>query len=321
MPKRVTGAPFSVTRFLAPRYWLTWIGLGITWALAQLPYRWLMRLGRGLGRMMGALPGGRRHVATVNLSLCFPELSGAQREEVLRKHFESLGMALMETALCWWAPPARLHSLLVQVQGLEHLEKALGQGGEGGNGGGKGAMLLIAHFTTMEMAGTLLSTQVAMHVTYRQHKNALFDEVMRRARLSHHDAVLIEHDNIRAMLRTLKHNNALWYAPDQNYAGKHSTFAPFFGIPAATMTGTAEMARISGAPVIPLFPERLPDGRGYRLTLQPALEGFPTDDATQDAARINALFESHVRRIPEQYLWVHRRFKTRPAGEGSVYRK
>jgi len=315
--RSVTGAPFPVARFLAPRYWLTWIGLGITWALAQLPYRWLMRLGRGLGRVMGALPGARRHVATVNLSLCFPEFSAARRQEVLRKHFESLGMALMETALCWWASPARLHSLLVQVQGLEHLEKALAQG----DGGGRGAIVLIGHFTTMEMIGTLLHTRVALHVTYRQHKNALFDEVMRRARLSHQGAVLIEHDNIRVMLRTLKNNNALWYAPDQNYAGKHSTFAPFFGIPSATMTGTAEMARISGAPIIPLFPERLPDDSGYRITLQPALEGFPAGDAERDAACINALFESHVRRVPEQYLWVHRRFKTRPVGEGSVYRK
>lgn len=317
MARRVTATPFPVTRFLAPRYWFTWVGLGITWALAQLPYRWLMRLGRVLGRVMGALPGGRRHIATVNLSLCFPGFTAAQREEVLRKHFESLGMALMETALCWWASPARLHSLLVQVQGLEYLEKALAPG----DGGGRGAIVLIGHFTTMEMIGTLLHTQITLHVTYRQHKNALFDEVMRRARLSHQGAVLIEHDNIRAMLRILKSNNALWYAPDQNYAGKHSTFAPFFGIPAATMTGTAEMARISGAPVIPLFPERLPDGSGYRITLQPALEGFPTGDAARDAARINALFESQVRLIPEQYLWVHRRFKTRPAGEDSVYQK
>lgn len=317
MAYSVIGAPFPVTRFLAPRYWLTWAGLGITWALAQLPYRWLMRLGRGLGRVMGALPGERRHVAEVNLSLCFPELTVAQRHEVLRRHFESLGMALMETALCWWASPARLHGLLREVRGLEHLEKILSQD----HGGGRGAIVLIGHFTTMEMIGTLLHTQVAVHVTYRQHKNALFEEVMLRARQSHEDAALIEHGNIRAMLRALKNNNALWYAPDQNYAGKHSTFAPFFGIAAATMTATADMARISGAPVIPLFPERLPDGSGYRITLQPALEGFPTGNAEQDAARLNALFESQVRRIPEQYLWVHRRFKTRPAGEEPVYRK
>ncbi len=289
--------------------------MGATWLLAQLPYRWLMRLGRVLGRVMGALPGARRRIAMVNLALCFPELTAIQRKELLRRHFESLGMGLMETALCWWASPARLRSLLTQVRGLEHLEQALGQG----NKEGRGAILLVAHFTTMEMAGTLLSTQFALHVTYRQHKNALFEEVMRRARLAHRDVVLIEHGNIRSMLRTLKNNNVLWYAPDQNYAGKHSTFAPFFGIAASTMTATAEMARLSGAPIIPLFPERLPDGSGYRITLQPALEGFPVGDAERDAARINALFESQVRHIPEQYLWVHRRFKTRPSGEGSVY--
>ena len=313
----MNGTPFPVTRFLSPRYWPTWIGLGITWALAFVPYRWLMCLGRLLGRVLSAFPSERRRIAMVNLSLCFPEFTVIQRKNLLHRHFESLGMGLMETALCWWASPARLRLLLVQVYGLEHLEKVLAQGNEGG----RGAILLIAHFTTMEMAGTLLSTQVALHVTYRQHKNALFDEVMRRARLSHQDAVLIEHDNIRAMLRALKNNNTVWYAPDQNYAGKHSTFAPFFGISAATMTATAEMARISGATIIPLFPERLPRDKGYRITLQPALEGFPTGNAEQDAARINALFEQQVRRIPEQYLWVHRRFKTRPLGEDSIYRK
>lgn len=283
--------------------------MGITWCLAQLPYRWLMRLGRVLGRILLILPGERRHVASVNLALCFPELTAAQHSALLRRHFESLGMSLMETALCWWAPPARLRPL-AQVEGLEHLEKALAQG--------QGAILLIGHFTTMEIVGTLLTMHIPLYVTYRQHKNALFEEVMRHARQSH-QAKLIEHGNIRAILRALKANKSLWYSPDQNYAGKHSTFAPFFGLPAATMTATAELARIGGAPVIPLFPERLPGDAGYRITLQPALKGFPAGDVQQDTVRINALFEAQVRCIPEQYLWVHRRFKTRLPGENPVY--
>lgn len=304
----VTNTSSFLSRFIAPRYWPTWAGIGASWCIARLPYAWLMHVGRALGGILGVLPGHRRRVASVNLALCFPELTEPQRHFLLKRHFQSLGMSLMETVLCWWADPVRLRGL-AKMEGVEHLDEALKKG--------RGAILLMAHFTTVEIGTTLLSMHVPLRATYRPHKNPLFDEVMRRARQRH--APVIPHGNIRAMLRVLKDNKPVWYSPDQNYAGKHSTFSPFFGIPAATMTATAELARLSGAPVIPVFPERLPGDVGYRITLAPALENFPGSDIGHDTARINALFEEQIRRIPEQYLWVHRRFKTRPVGEKTFY--
>jgi len=304
----VTDTSFPTRRFLSPRYWPLWIGFGITWCLARMPYTWLMRAGRVLGRLLLVLPGHRRHVASVNLALCFPELTDAQRHDLLRRHFESLGMGMMEIVLSWWAPAARLRPLAC-VDGMEHFEDALKEG--------RGVILLMAHFTTVEIATTLLAMNVPLYATYRPHNNALFEEVMRRARQRH--APVIDHGNIRVMLRALKNNKAVWYSPDQDYDGKHSVFVPFFGVPAATMTATAELARLSGAVVIPIFPERLPGGKGYRITLQPALDNLPSGDIERDTARINALFEEQVRRIPEQYLWVHRRFKSRPPGSKRVY--
>ena len=304
----MTDTSFPTRRFLSPRYWPLWIGFGITWCLARMPYTWLMRAGRVLGRLLLVLPGHRRHVASVNLALCFPELTDAQRHDLLRRHFESLGMGMMEIVLSWWAPAARLRPLAC-VDGMEHFEDALKEG--------RGVILLMAHFTTVEIATTLLAMNVPLYATYRPHNNALFEEVMRRARQRH--APVIDHGNIRVMLRALKNNKAVWYSPDQDYDGKHSVFGTGCDVPAATMSATAELARLSGAVVTPIFPARLPGGKGYRITLQPALDNLPSGDIERDTARINALFEEQVRRIPEQYLWVHRRFKSRPPGSKRVY--
>jgi KDO2-lipid IV(A) lauroyltransferase len=268
-----------------------------------------MSIGRALGRFMGRMGGTRSHVARVNLSLCLPELSDDERERLLQQHLESVGMALVETAMSWWTPTERLRPLL-QVEGLEHLHTALHKG--------NGAIVLIGHFTCMELFGRLLSLHVPLHVTYRQNKNALYEYMLTRTH-RHHCASLIPHTDLRAMFRILKRNEPLWYAPDQNYAGKHSAFVPFFGVPASTITATSRIAQTSRAPVIPLLAQRLPDDAGYRITLQPPLQNFPGKDEVNDAARILRVIEGHVRQIPEQYLWVHRRFKTRPPGEASVY--
>lgn len=282
--------------------------LGIMWCLARLPYRWQMGLGRLLGRLMGIFARRRRHIAQVNLSLCFPELSDEQRHKLLHAHLECAGMALVETAMAWWTPQERLRPLL-QVEGLEHISHALEKG--------QGAILLIGHFSYMELVGRLLSLHLPLNVTYRKNKNPLYETALRYAHQDH--CTLIPHTDIRAMLHVLKRNQLLWYAPDQNYAGKHSAFVPFFGIPASTITATSRIAESSGAPVIPVFPEHLPHDRGYRITLQAPLENFPSGDMAQDAQRINEILEQQIRRIPEQYLWVHRRFKTRPSGEAGVY--
>ncbi len=296
-------------RFLAPRFWLTWLLLGIMWLIAQLPYRAQLAIGNILGRILYHASPWRRHIAAVNLRLCFPELSEPERATLLRRHFSSLGMGAVETAMSWWTPDKKLRRL-AHIEGLEHLERAKKMG--------KGVILLSAHFTTLEIGGHLLAMQVLFHAMYRAHKNPLFDAVMRRARERRCEQAIPRRD-VRAFLGSLKMGLPVWYAPDQNYGRKHSIFVPFFGVPAATITSTARLARISGAPVVPFFQHRLPGTQGYSLTLLPALDDFPSADVEADTLRINQLIEAQIRRAPEQYLWAHRRFKTRPPGTREVY--
>ncbi|HEY9199517.1 MAG TPA: LpxL/LpxP family Kdo(2)-lipid IV(A) lauroyl/palmitoleoyl acyltransferase [Gammaproteobacteria bacterium] len=294
----------------SPRYWPIHIGMALGWLAAQLPFRVQMTLGRTLGSFAYLLMRGRRRVARTNLGLCFPELDTDARRRLLREHFRSLGLGVIETAMSWWAPAARLRGL-AHIEGLENLHTALAVG--------RGVILLSAHFTTLEIGGRLLSLHAPFHVLYRRHKNAAFEAVMQRARARHFEKA-IPRDDMRGMLRSLKANMPVWYAPDQNYGAEHSIFVSFFGIPASTITATTRLARISGARVVPFFQERLPGAAGYRLKLYPALENFPTDDEAVDTQRINDLIEAEIRRIPAQYLWAHRRFKTRPPGAAPVYK-
>jgi len=199
---------------------------------------------------------------------------------------------------------------LTRLDGLEHLHRALAQG--------KGVILLSAHFTTLEIGGRLLSMQSPFHVMYRPHKNAAFESVLQAARTRHFRKAIPRGD-LRGMLRSLKENIPVWYAPDQDYGREQSIFVPFFGIRTASITGTSRLARISKAPVVPFFQTRLPGAQGYQLTLYPALEGFPGDSIEADTCRISAIIEARVREQPGQYLWAHRRFKTRPEGEPGVY--
>ena len=298
-----------VRRFLAPRYWPTWLGLGVLRVLALMPFAWQVRIGAAMGRLALRFSPHRRHVTQVNLELCFPELDSAQRHALLIKHFESLGIGMLETALSWWSAPGRLRPL-TQIDGLENLHAALARG--------KGVILLSAHFTTLEIGGRLLAQHVPFHVMYREHKNALFEAVMKHARERHYEKA-IERSDIRGMLRSLKNNRAVWYAPDQNYRGEHTVFVPFFGVPASTITATSRLARMSGAAVVPFFQHRLPGAQGYALTLLPALADFPSDDVETDTLRINQIIEAQVLKVPAQYLWAHRRFKTRPPGAREVY--
>lgn len=295
--------------YYTPRYWPTWILLGSMWLVAQLPYRLQMGIGRLLGRVMARLGHKRRRIAEINLGLCFPELGETERKALLKDHFDSLGMGMVETAMSWWTPGARLKPL-AHLEGLEHLQAALARG--------KGVILLSGHFTSLEIGGRLLTLFTPFHALYRRHKNPLFEATMRRARELNLDKA-IPREDMRGMLRSLKDNMPVWYAADQDYGREKSVFAPFFGIPAATITATSRLAQASGAEVIPFFQQRLHDGSGYRLRLYPALEDFPGATPEDDARRINRILEEWIREVPEQYLWVHRRFKTRPEGAVSLY--
>lgn len=302
---------FPATRYLHPRYWLLWLGLGMMWLVAHLPYRLQMGFGRLIGTFMYHMIPARRKIAEINLQLCFPEMSDQARAQLLRRHFASLGIGSIETAMAWWTPAnslAGLHTL----EGLEHLETALQKG--------KGVILLSAHFTTLELGSRMLAQHTAFHVMYREHRNPLFEAVMRSRREENFERAH-ERKDIRNIIGSLKQGMALWYAPDQDYGRRHSVFAPFFGNPAAMITATARFAKISGAPVVPFFQQRLADGSGYVLRLLPELEGFPSGDDVVDATRINKIIEDEIRKQPEQYLWVHRRFKTQPEGMQRPYPK
>ncbi|WP_332821417.1 lipid A biosynthesis lauroyl acyltransferase [Pseudomonas sp.] len=297
--------------FLHPRFWLLWLGLGSLWLVSLLPYRVLMRLGRWLGGLMFRLARSRRQIAARNLELCFPELSAAEHDALLRENFASTGMTFFEMAISWWWPAARL-ARLGQVEGLEHLRAAEAEG--------QGVLLMALHFTTLEMGGGLLGMRQDMYGMYREHKNPLFDFIQRRGREQRLQGV-IERDDVRGMLKLLRAGKVIWYAPDQDYGAQRSIFVPLFGVPAATVTATSKFARLGRARVIPFTQTRLADGTGYKVVVHPPLADFPGESEEADCLRVNQWIEAAIRQQPEQYLWAHRRFKTRPAGEEKMYKK
>lgn len=303
--------PVFQTAFLHPRYWLLWLGLGLLRLLSLLPYSLLMRLGRGLGWLMYRLASTRRKIAARNLQLCFPEMAAAERKHLLRENFASTGMTFFEMAISWWWPAARLRRLGT-VEGLEHLRHAEAEG--------QGVILMALHFTTLEMGGALLSQQQAMYGMYRPHKNLLFDYIQRCGR-EQRLLGAIERDEVRGMLKLLRAGAAVWYAPDQDYGAQRSVFVPLFGVPAATVTATSKFARLGRARVIPFLQTRLADGSGYKVVVYPPLADFPGESEEADCLQINQWIEMAIRQQPEQYLWAHRRFKTRPPGEATLYKK
>lgn len=293
-----TIAPMSRFALLAPRYWPTWLMVAPFTVFVFLPWRVQFACGRIIGRAARRIAYRRRAITEANLARCLPELDAGARARLLRRHFDSLGIGLIETALCWWAPDWRLRRR-AQVNGMEHLQRALKQG--------HGVLMLTAHFTTLELGGRLLAHAHPVMAVYRPHENPVINYLMRRRRNAH-SAGVIQRGDLRSMLRNLRRNTAIWYAPDQAYLGARGIEAPFFGVPAPTNTATSRIAKASGAVVLPFFVKRLANGR-YRLDILPPLEGFPSGDDLADAARVNAVLEQGIRKAPEQYLWSHDRFK------------
>ena len=291
-------------RLLAPRYWFSWIGVGVLRLVAGLPFRALRGLGHGLGVLTARLPGNRRRVAQRNLQLCFPETSAAQRELLLHACMADLGMMLVEFALAWMGSDRAIARVPCVIQGLEHLQACRDRG--------QGVLLVGAHFSHLELCARLVSQRIRIAGMYRIMDNPVFERVVLRARLGYADAMFTK-QQLRASVKYLKSGGTLWYAPDQDMRGKDSVFVPFFGVAASTITATHHLARLSGAVVIPFFHARNANDDGYEIRLQAPLENFPTHDVVADTARVNAAIESMVRAAPAQYLWVHKRFKTRPA--------
>jgi KDO2-lipid IV(A) lauroyltransferase len=301
--------PFARS-LLAPRHWPAWLGAGGIWLLAHLPYDVLMWIGRRLGALVLRIPSARRHIAEANIALCFPDRDTSSQTMLVDRNLRDIGLMLVEFALGWMSGDRAMARIPVSIEGLQHLESARAQG--------KGVLLVGGHFSHLELCARLVSQRLRIAGMYRKMDSAVFEWIVLRARL-HYAETMFDKDDIRGTVKYLRRGGTLWYAPDQDMRSKESVFVPFFGISAATITATHHLARMSDAVVIPFFHRRLPDNRGYALRLGAPLENFPGTDVTADTARINACIEQMVREAPEQYLWVHKRFKTRPPGEPGLY--
>ena len=280
-----------------------------TRGVARLPWNVQHVLGDATGRLLYRLMRQRRAVADINLARCFPDLDHASRARIVRRHFRSLGLGFVDVAIAWWGSD-ELIAPRSRVIGSEHLEAALAHG--------QGVILFGGHFTTFEIGGRILASRYPVGATYRPHNDPFTDAVLRAGR-GRYLSALVPHKDIRAMVRYLGQNRILWYASDQDYSGQRRVFARFFSERAATTTATAWLARRSGAKIVPYASHRRTDDSGWDVVLEPALKGFPTGDDSADAERLNSVLEGQIERSIEQYLWVHRRFKTRPPGAQPVY--
>jgi len=295
---------------LHPRYWLIWFAFGIWRLITLLPFSVLLVIGKGIGLIFYAIPSRRKTIARRNIEICFPELSDAERAALLRANFISTGIAVMEVGISWWWSKKRFGKLM-QFEGLEHLEAVKD----------RGVMVLGIHYTSLEVGAAALSSKWKMDGMYRAHGNAVYDFLQARGRLNQSigDNSVFERRDVRGTMKALKNGHSLWYGPDQDYGLRQGLFAPFFGVQAATVYATARFAEKTGAAVVPFSHIRLPGSQGYKITVYPALKDFPSGDDLVDATRINQLIETFIRLQPDQYLWVHRRFKNRPEGEDDLY--
>ncbi|ODN42386.1 LpxL/LpxP family acyltransferase [Piscirickettsia litoralis] len=284
------------------------VGLTCARLFARLPYDVQMDVGRWLGRASLSFAKKRRNITEANLRHCFPELSEEALQHRLVLAFESAGMGVAETMIAWFRP--KLDPKLCQIEGIAHLEAALRQK--------KGVLILGAHMTCLEVIGRFFAKAQPYRLLYRKHENPGFEALMSRARGDYVDE-LIDRSDVRKIVRSLKANWPIWYAPDQDFGIGNAVFAPFFGVQAATTVATSRLVKMTSCQVVPVSFYRLPHAQGYKITFHPAWTDFPKGSDEQDCQRINQFIESVIFNAPEQYLWQHRRFKTRPAGESSLY--
>lgn len=278
--------------------------------MSWLPLPVLARIGRGLGLLLYALHAERRHVVRVNLEKCFPHRSPRAQRRLARAHFLAFGQAMLDAAVAWWAGADRLRRL-VRLRGHEHYERA--------RHAGRPIILLAPHFVGLEIGGIRLSLEGPLVTVFRHPDNRVLRDVIERAR-GRFGLRLIEHNrSLTTLVRQVKAGVPLYYLPDQDAGRRNAVFAPFFGIPTSTFAVLGRLARLADAVVIPCYTRQLPRGRGYEICFTAPLADFPSGDALTDAARMNAAIETAIAAAPEQYFWVHKRFKTRPRGEPSFY--
>ena len=289
---------------------LTRLAVGLLWLLHFLPLALLAPLGQGIGLAAYALLGRRRRICLRNLELCFPDMPADQRRDVARSHFRWLGRSYLERGLLWWASEQRLRRL-IRVEGREHVDAAKGA-----------AILLAPHFLGLDAAGARLNMEWDAVSMYSRQKNRVVDALLVKYRARFRSVTLVSRqDGLRPVIRGIREGRQFYYLPDMDFGARESIFVPFFGVPAATVPALPRLAKMTGAPVLPVWTRMLPGGAGYVVHIEPPFDGFPTADLAADTRRMNEWIESIALKpaMLAQYHWTHRRFKTRPPGERSVY--
>ncbi len=305
----IKSPPFKKS-FLQPKYWLTWFGIGLLYILVLLPYPVIYWLGTRLGRFSKVFLKKRVQIAERNLELCFPQMPKSQREALVNKNFESVGMGLFETGMAWFWPEWRVKRWF-KVSGLENVSMIQEKG--------QGILLIGIHFLTLELGARIFGIYTPGVGVYRPNDNPVMDWLQTWGRLRS-NKFMIDRKDVKGMIRSLKAGEIVWYAPDHDYGPRKSVFVPLFAVDkAATTTGTYILARTSKPALIPFTPKRLPEGKGYKLIISPPVADFPVDNEENAAKAMNKVVEQEILRAPDQYMWLHRRFKTRPEGDASLY--
>ena len=296
-------------RYVSPLTWPTWIGLGLLRIVCWLPHRMALAVGRALGRVAFLVGRKRRAIVRRNIELCFSDLTAQQQDDLVRQHFAALGMSVIEMGLGRWASDHHVDALTT-IEGLEHLQGAIDSG--------QGIILLSAHFTTLEISGRAIALRIPpFSAVFRKNRSEFMTEVQRSGR-ERSAAETIEKRDIKLMVRRLREGRVVWYAPDQSYNRKGAEVIKFFGVPCMHTTATSTLARLGKATVIPFFPRRLADGK-YNIRVLPPLETIPSDDPVADTKVYVRVLEEEILRCPEQYFWIHRKFKNLPDSYPDYY--
>ncbi len=295
---------------LSIKQWPKWLLVGCLWVVARLPMSAVFMVGRVIGFLGYHLAKSRRHITEVNIAKCFPELSAQEQRALVRENFVHTGIGAVEIALPWLNPSRDLGARF-KIEGVEHLHAA--------HALGNGIVLVGAHYTTIDITSQPLGAFGFVDVMYRQNKNPVWESLQYTGRKAFFDGV-VERSDMRQILKRLKQGRAMWYAADQDYGIKHSVFAPFFGIDTATITVSSRLASKNKSAVLMLHQFRDLKSKTWTLKFTPMLDNFPSGDDLVDATRLNAMLEAEVKSVPAQYLWMHRRFKTRPTGQASFYK-
>ena len=285
------------------------LALAGMWLLHFLPLGLLARSGEALGLLFYALGAERRRVCLLNLARCLPQLAASERAALARRHFRAVGRSLLDRGILWWAPRERILRV-ARLCGSEHLRALKGQP----------VILLAPHFVALDVGFARLACEMGLASIYANQKSAVMNRMLLAGRTRFGNQRLFSRqEGVRPAVAALKDGAPFYYLPDQDYGPRDAIFIPFFGVPAATITGLSRLSRLAGAKVVPCVTRMLPGSEGYEVTCYPPWPDFPTDDVVADTRRMNAFVEERVREMPEQYFWTHKRFKTRPAGEAKWY--